>query len=86
MIKHTRRRSSDLRSYQREPAHRISLADLLDEDAAFEEMNAVAVKRVNAWQIAQAMKVQGISKSELAERMHTIRANSIACSTVRILT
>jgi antitoxin HicB len=51
-----------------------SLDDLLNEDDVLEEATAVAVKRVIAWQIAEAMKVQGINKSELAERMHTSRA------------
>ena len=35
---------------------------------------AHAVKRVLAWQIEQAMTQQGISKSEMAKRMHTSRA------------
>lgn len=49
------------------------LDDLLREDGVLEEVTAVAIKRVIAWQIAEAMKLQGINKSELAERMHTSR-------------
>ena len=49
------------------------LDDLLNEDGVLEEVTAVAVKRVIAWQIAEAMKAQGINKSELAARMHTSR-------------
>lgn len=46
----------------------------LAEDGILEEANAVAVKRVIAWQITQAMKNEGITKTALAERMHTSRA------------
>ena len=49
------------------------LDDLLREDGVLEEVTAVAIKRVIAWQIAEAMKLQGINKSELAERMQTSR-------------
>lgn len=50
------------------------LDDLLKEDAMLEEVTAVALKRVIAWQIAEEMKAQRISKTELASRMHTSRA------------
>ena len=36
-------------------------------------MTTHAIKRVFAWQIEQAMKAQGISKAEMARRMHTSR-------------
>ncbi|MHB2080542.1 hypothetical protein D3C76_967390 [compost metagenome] len=45
---------------------------LAGEDLA-EEVSAAALKRVIAWQIAEAMKAQKISKKALAERMHTSR-------------
>ncbi len=45
---------------------------LASEDLA-EEVSAAALKRVIAWQIAEAMKAQKISKKALAERMHTSR-------------
>ena len=51
-----------------------SLDDLLDEDGALEEVSAIAIKRVIAWQIEQAMKAEGISKTQLAKRMHTSRS------------
>ena len=38
------------------------------------DANAYAVKRVLAWQIAEAMKEQGITKVEMARRMSTSRA------------
>jgi len=47
--------------------------NLLQEDGIQEEVTATAVKRVIAWQIAQAMKAQKVSKTEMASRMHTSR-------------
>lgn len=47
---------------------------LLAEDAMLEEVTAVALKRVIAWQIAEEMKAQHLTKTELAKRMHTSRA------------
>jgi len=46
----------------------------LQEEAILEDATAVALKRVIAWQIAQEMKAQQITKTELAKRMHTSRA------------
>ena len=51
-----------------------SLDELLEEDAVLEEVNAVAIKRVVAWQIAQEMKAQQLTKTALAQKMHTSRA------------
>ena len=51
-----------------------SFDDLLAEDAMLEEVTAVALKRVIAWQIAEEMKAQHLTKTELAKRMHTSRA------------
>lgn len=48
--------------------------DFLAEEGLLEEVTAVAVKRVIAWQIAEAMKVVGVNKKALAERMHTSRS------------
>ncbi len=39
-----------------------------------EGVTAVAMKRVIAWQIAQEMKAQQLTKTALAKRMHTSRA------------
>ncbi len=47
--------------------------DFLKEDGMHEEVTAAAVKRVIAWQFAQAMKAQKVSKTEMAARMHTSR-------------
>lgn len=51
-----------------------SLDDFLAEEALLDGATAVAVKRVIAWQIAQEMKGQKITKTRLAEKMHTSRA------------
>ena len=48
--------------------------DFLAEDKRLEEATAIAIKRVIAWQFAQAMKTAGITKTAMAERMHTSRA------------
>ena len=40
-----------------------SFDDFLQEEGILEEVNAVAVKRVLAWQIAQAMKEQNLTKT-----------------------
>ncbi len=47
--------------------------DFLKEEGMHEEVTAAAVKRVIAWQFAQAMKAQKVSKTEMAARMHTSR-------------
>jgi len=51
-----------------------SFDDLLAEDAMLEEVTAIALKRVIAWQIAEEMKAQHLTKTVLAKRMHTSRA------------
>ena len=51
-----------------------SFDEFLQEEAILEDATAVALKRVIAWQIAEEMKVQQITKTELAKRMHTSRA------------
>ena len=51
-----------------------SLDDFLVEEAMLEETTAVAIKRVIAWQIAQEMQAQHLTKTALAKKMHTSRA------------
>ena len=53
---------------------RSSFDDFLQEESLLESSTAVALKRVIAWQIAQEMKAQKLTKTELAKRMHTSRA------------
>lgn len=51
-----------------------SFDDFLAEEALLEESTAVAIKRVVAWQIEQEMKLQKLTKTALAAKMHTSRA------------
>jgi antitoxin HicB len=51
-----------------------TLDDFLGELGTREAFQAVAVKEVLAWQIAQAMKDQKLSRKRLAERMKTSRS------------
>lgn len=48
--------------------------DFLKDEGTYEEVTAHAIKRVLAWQIEEAMKAQGITKSEMAKRMNTSRS------------
>ena len=51
-----------------------SFESFLRDDGVYESTQAVAIKRVLAWQIAEAMKVQAITKKAMAERMQTSRS------------
>ncbi|HNN12911.1 MAG TPA: hypothetical protein PKL78_05095 [Anaerolineales bacterium] len=48
--------------------------DFLKEEGIYEEVQAVAIKRVIAYQIAEEMKKKKLSKTEMASRMKTSRA------------
>ena len=48
--------------------------DFLKEDGIYEEVTTCALKRVLARQLAALMQNEGLSKSELARRMETSRA------------
>lgn len=52
-----------------------TLESFLKEEGAYEETQAVAIKRVISWQLQETMKKQRISKSEMARRMNTSRAH-----------
>lgn len=52
-----------------------SFDDFLQEEGLLEEATAVAIKRVLAWQIAEAMKAQNLTKTAMAAKMHTSRAS-----------
>jgi hypothetical protein len=45
-----------------------SFDDFLAEEGIYEEVTAVAWKRVVAWEVSEAMRKEGISKSEMAKR------------------
>ena len=70
-----------------------TFGDFLAAEGLLEEAEDVAVKRVLARQIAEAMKKQGLTKTAMAERMKTDRRqldrlldpdnNSVTLSTLR---
>ena len=49
-------------------------SEFLREEDLLEDAQAVAIKRVIAWQLGQLMKRQALTKVELARRMNTSRA------------
>jgi antitoxin HicB len=49
--------------------------DFLAEEGMLEEVTAVAVKRVIAWQIEQEMLAQKMTKTAMAKKMRTSRAS-----------
>lgn len=51
-----------------------SFDDFLREEGLHDEATTHAIKRVLAWQIEQAMAEQGLSKTKMAKRMKTSRA------------
>lgn len=46
----------------------------LREEGQYDEAQAIAIKRVLAWQIEKAMKTGDVSKAEMARRMNTSRS------------
>ena len=51
-----------------------SFDGFLEEEGTLEEATEVAIKRVLAWQIEQAMKQKNLNKVEMARRMRTSRS------------
>jgi DNA-binding Xre family transcriptional regulator len=51
-----------------------SFDSLLEEEGILEEVEAAAIKRVIAWQLAEAMSASKVSKKAMAERMGTSRS------------
>jgi len=58
----------------RSTAGLVTLDDFLDSEGKREEFEAVAIKEVLAWQIAEAMRESKLSRKRLAERMNTSRS------------
>ena len=52
-----------------------SFDDFLEEEGLLAEVDAVAVKRVIAFQLKEKMKEQKLSKTQLAKRMGTSRSS-----------
>jgi antitoxin HicB len=59
---------------KKKPHWGTTLDSFLAEEGIREAAKATALTRVVAWQLAQEMEKQGITKAALAERMHTSRA------------
>lgn len=51
-----------------------SFDSFLEEEGTLEDTTEVAIKRVLAWQIEQAMKEMELTKAEMARRMRTSRS------------
>jgi len=51
-----------------------TLNDFLKEEGIYKEAKAEAVTRVISWQLAEEMRQKGITKTQMAERMNTSRA------------
>jgi antitoxin HicB len=51
-----------------------SFDDFLNEEGIRDEATSQAIKRVLAWQIAQGMAAQKLSKNQMAKRMKTSRS------------
>jgi antitoxin HicB len=51
-----------------------SFEDYLKEQGTMEETTAIAVKRVLAWQLGQAMAQEQLSKNQMAKAMRTSRS------------
>ena len=51
-----------------------SFEDYLREQGTMEETTAIAVKRVLAWQLVQAMAQEQLSKNQMAKAMKTSRS------------
>jgi antitoxin HicB len=51
-----------------------SFDDFLEEEGILAEVSTLALKRILAWQIAQAMEIQGFDKASMASAMNTSRS------------
>jgi antitoxin HicB len=58
----------------RSTAKLTTLDDFLKEEGKLEEFEAVAIKEVLAWQLAEAMRTSNLSRKRMAERMKTSRS------------
>ncbi len=63
-----------MKAKAKSPHRGSSFDSFLQDEGMYEEVNAKAVKKVLAWQLAQALEKKSVTKTELASRMHTSRA------------
>jgi antitoxin HicB len=61
-------------SKKKNPHWGSSLDDFLKEEGIREAAKTEALTRVVAWQLSREMEKQGMSKADMAARMHTSRA------------
>ena len=59
---------------KKHPPRRQKFDAFLEEEGLLEHATAVAMKRVIAWELAELMKRQRVTKVEMARRMGTSRA------------
>ena len=63
------------RRIRKRPDHSGSTFDsFLEKEGIREEVEAVAIKRVLAWQLGQAMQKQQKTKQAMAKQLHTSRS------------
>lgn len=55
------------------PHHGSTLDSFLEQEGTLGEFQAQAIKEVIAWQLAEAMQNRNLTKTRLAELMHTSR-------------
>jgi DNA-binding Xre family transcriptional regulator len=60
---------------KKHPAIGSNFDQFLAEQGLLEGATAIAIKRVIAWQLAEAMRAEGVTKKALAEKMHTSRSH-----------
>lgn len=59
---------------KKKPGVGSSFDDFLKEEGIHEDVQEIALLRVYAWKIREAMKAKAISKVEMAKRMKTSRS------------
>ncbi|WP_439541359.1 helix-turn-helix domain-containing protein [Hyphomicrobium sp.] len=59
---------------KKNPHRGSSLDDLLKEEGVFEEFQAAAIKNVIAFQLSRAIEDKHLTKTQMASRMKTSRA------------
>jgi DNA-binding Xre family transcriptional regulator len=59
---------------KKNPREGSSFDSYLAEEGILEDVTTAAMKRVLAWQVAELMRKQKVSKTKMAQRMRTSRA------------
>ena len=59
---------------KKNPNRGSTFEEFLKDEGTYQETTAVAVKRVLAWQLEQAMEKEQLSKNQMAKRMKTSRS------------